>query len=97
MEHIINISNLNILNTGQPTHVSESAIDLTVTSAEIASDGIWEVYPSVLSGDHHSIIVTIETPVIYQPTQRVATVTKRQIGDHTKQMKYGIAYQTTIC
>ena len=68
MEHIINISNLNILNTGQPTHVSGSAIDLTVTSLEIASACMWEVYPSVLSSDHHPIIVTIERPVIHQLT-----------------------------
>ena len=97
MEHIINIRNLNIVNTEQPTHVSGSAIDLTVTSPEIASDCIWEVYPSVLSSDHHPIIVTIETPVIHQPTPENSYSYKKVDWNHTKQMKGGIVYQTTIC
>ena len=63
-----NVGNLNILKIGQPTHVSVSAMNLTVTPPEIALHCLREVYPSVLCCDRHPIIVTIETSVTHLPT-----------------------------
>ena len=67
VEDILSRNSLSILNTGQPTHESGSAIDLTVVSPEITPGCKWDVYPSVLSSDHYPIIITIEMPSNHQP------------------------------
>ena len=67
VEDIVSRNSLNILNTGQPTHESGSAIDLTVVSPETTPDCKRDVYPSVLSSDHYPIIITIEMPANHQP------------------------------
>ena len=67
-KHIININSLNILNNRQSMHVPGSAIVLSIVSPEITADCSWKVYPSVMSNDHHPIVITIETPVTQRQT-----------------------------
>ena len=63
LEQIFANNNLNILNTGCSTHVSDSVLDLTIASPGITANTIWEVYPSVLTSDHHPNIIAYETPI----------------------------------
>ena len=51
---------LNIVNDGQPTHTSGTAIDLTIVSPQLNPDITWNVHDSPLSSDHYPIIITIE-------------------------------------
>ena len=69
-EQIFQNINLNILNTGHPTHIAGTAIDLTVVSPDIAANCSWEVYPTVLSSDHYPIILSCEVPVTRPPVQQ---------------------------
>ena len=59
VHEMITENNLNILNGRTPTHISGTGIDLTISSADITPDLTWCVIPSVLSSDHHPILVTV--------------------------------------
>ena len=49
---------INIMNTGSSTHLSGTAIDLTLISPSLNAGTSWRTFPSVLSSDHYPIIVT---------------------------------------
>ena len=57
--------NLNYLNDGSPTHVSNTCIDLSIVTLDIALDLDWQVMESVLSSDHYPILISYSTA--YQP------------------------------
>ena len=59
MEDILVNQELNCLNDGSPTHISGTAIDITVVSPTLALDMHWSALPSVLSSDHYPIVFTI--------------------------------------
>jgi len=67
LENLVRDQQLNIINTGQPTHCSGSAIDLTIVSPELSPDLTWNTGPSVLSSDHFPIIVNVINPEQNQP------------------------------
>jgi ribonuclease HI len=50
---------LTILNTGEPTTTSGSAIDLTIVSNSLATKCSWKVLPDTISDCHHAIHTTI--------------------------------------
>jgi ribonuclease HI len=50
---------INITNTGLPTHVSGTAIDLTLLSPTLSPGTTWTTHPSLLSSDHYPIVVTL--------------------------------------
>lgn len=59
-------NDLIILNDGSPTHINNpdqqnSAIDLTVTSANFALLCTWSVLPDALNSDHYPIVTKIGT------------------------------------
>ena len=67
VEQYVDRQQLNMLNNGASTHISGTAIVLTITSPEVTSDCDWQVYESVLNSDHFSIIFTRAKP----PSQTV--------------------------
>ena len=70
LEQIFANNNLNILNTGCPTHVSSFVLDLTIASPGTTANTIWEVCPLVLSSNHHLILNTNETSTARPPSQQ---------------------------
>jgi len=62
LERILQDNNLNIINSGEGTHISGTAIDLTIASPELDPHLMWEVLPSILSSDHHPIVIKLESP-----------------------------------
>lgn len=52
-------NNLSIINDGSGTHISGSAIDLTLVTPDLIPDINFNTMPSVLSSDHHPIILTL--------------------------------------
>ena len=62
IEQCIDRQQLNMLNNGASTHISGTAIDVTITSPEVTPDCDWQVYESVLNSDHFAIILTIAKP-----------------------------------
>ena len=52
---------LNVLNNGAVTHISGTAIDLTIVSPELEADMQWTAIPTVLSSDHFPVLVSIST------------------------------------
>ena len=59
IEQYIDREQLNMLNSEAPSHISGTAIDLTILSPEVTLDCDWQVYESVLNSDHFTIIFTI--------------------------------------
>ena len=55
------ITNNNLIchNNIEPTHISGSSIDLSLSSSEIGCDIDWNVLPTVLSSDHYPILINI--------------------------------------
>ena len=49
---------INIMNTGSGTHLSGTAIDLTLISPSLNAGTSWKTFPSILSSDHYPIIAT---------------------------------------
>ena len=69
IEQLIDQTNLVMLNNGAPTHpnrINDSAIDLSMCSANISQYFEWNTAPSVLDSDHYPITITtnIETPEV---------------------------------
>ena len=58
---------INIINEGQPTHESGTAIDLTIVSPELTPDLQWQAIQNPLSSDHFPIIITITTDSFEEP------------------------------
>ena len=55
---IINNMQLNCLNDGSPTHESGTSIDLTICNPNITPILTWTVLDSLLSSDHHPIMIS---------------------------------------
>ena len=68
--HVLNDLELSVINDGRPTHISGSAIDLTITSPDITSELQWDVEDSVLSSDHFPTITAIVTEIELEPEVR---------------------------
>ena len=94
LEQIFANNNLNILNTGCLTHVSSSVLDLTIASPRITANTIREVYPSVLTSDHHPIIIPYETPTSRPPSQERSYNLRKLIGWHIVKMADGKGYRS---
>lgn len=58
LSDFLSASNLSYLNDGRSTHISGSSIDLSLVSPDLVVDAEWQVLPSVLSSDHHPILIT---------------------------------------
>ena len=58
IEQVMTENRMNIMNTGSSTHLSGTAINLTVISPSLNAGTSWRTFPSVLSSDHYPIIVT---------------------------------------
>ena len=58
IEQVMTENRINIMNTGSSTHLSGTAIDLTLVSPSLNAGTSWRTFPSVLGGDHYPIIVT---------------------------------------
>jgi len=56
----LNENSLNVLNERVPTHISGTAIDLSIVSPEVATYASHRVMSSVLSSDHFPILVTLD-------------------------------------
>ena len=69
MRQLMDRQLFNMLNDGTATHISGTAIDLTITSPELTKDCYWHVYGSVLISDHFPIILTIAKPLYQIPVQ----------------------------
>lgn len=64
IESVLTNTRMAILNTGKPTHFhlqnnSQSAIDLTLSSADIVTDIIWDTLEDVYGSDHYPINLNI--------------------------------------
>jgi len=57
IENFMRNQQLNIMNSTEQTHVSGTAIDLTIVSPELTADLSWRTGDSVLSSDHLPIFV----------------------------------------
>ena len=55
-----------ILNTGEPTHISGTGIDITIASNNIAAKSEWSVHPYLVS-DHNAIQTTIRNTPLPPP------------------------------
>lgn len=70
MENFINQNNLTFLNTGTPTFYKNntipSAIDLTISTNNIAQKINWYVHNSNLGSDHHPIVITYNEKPLYE-------------------------------
>ena len=61
IEKALNNTNIVLLNTGEPTHASGSAIDLAFATKNIASQAYWQVNDmSVSSSDHFGTTVFVQ-------------------------------------
>ena len=49
MEQLMDRQQLNMLNDGTATHISGTAIDVTITTPALTPDCYWQVYESVLN------------------------------------------------
>ena len=58
METFMRDRNLNLLNDGQPTHISGTAIDLSIISPALNSDIYWNVIESPFNSDHFPIVIS---------------------------------------
>ena len=67
-------SNLVLINDGTPTRLPDitthslTAPDLTLVSANLATDSDWAVFEDPLRSDHCPILTSIETELTYKPT-----------------------------
>ena len=61
LEAIFVEQGLNVMTSGWATHMSGTAIDLTVVSPLLAVDMQYEVLPSPLSSDHFLILITLRS------------------------------------
>nr|CAI5843233.1 unnamed protein product [Callosobruchus analis] len=65
----LNDSNLVLLNTGKPTRFTRnninSAVDLSLASADIAISCVWDTLDDVMGSDHYPIITEIENKKPY--------------------------------
>ena len=68
-QELMDRQQLNMLNECTATHISGTAIDLSMASPEITPDCYWQVYGSVLNSDHFLIILTIAKPPNQAPVQ----------------------------
>ena len=68
IKNLSNIMNLNIINDGQPTHISGTVIDLTIASADINPDLKCITMQSPCSSDHYPILIAVTTER-YQETE----------------------------
>ena len=59
IENLANTLNFSILNDGRPTHMTGTAVDLTIVSPELTPELNWRVTDNPLSSDHYPIIVTV--------------------------------------
>ena len=83
-------SNIMILNTGQSTHTSGSAIDLTFATPDIASKANWDINDNLLS-DHYGI----ETLIPYKKTVQPYENTKNyKNADWEKYQEYQFDEET---
>ena len=67
IEQLIDQTNLVMLNNGAPTRpnrINDSAIDLTMCSANISQYFEWNTTPSVLDSDHYPIAITTNSETI---------------------------------
>ena len=92
IEHFIDRQQLNMLNNGASTHISGTAIDLTVTSPKVIPNCDWQVYESVLNRDYFPIILTI-AKLQTKENQVAISTTKRQTGKSTPKIKSGMNSQ----
>ena len=68
IENVIMNTRIVLLNTGKPTHFyiqnnSHSAIDLTLATADISTDIIWDTLDDTYNSDHYPINITISQDV----------------------------------
>ena len=74
VEHFINNHKINIMNNGSPTRISydtQTAIDLTMCSANLEADLPWSISTSPGDSDHCPIFVAYEeTQQGNDPTQK---------------------------
>jgi Endonuclease-reverse transcriptase len=74
LTEVIDITDTIILNTGEKTHFSlasgtESAIDLSLTTTDLAPKFNWFVYEDLHGSDHY--------PIVIQSTKPTSRSTKR--------------------
>ena len=60
IEEIAREMNFNILNDGTQTHISGTAVDLTVVSPELSPGMRGMAIPTVLNSDHFPLLMTIK-------------------------------------
>ena len=58
IENFLDINSLNCINSRIQTHISGTAIDLSISTADITPELSWYVLPNVLSSDHHPIVIS---------------------------------------
>ena len=80
MEPLMDRQQLNMLNDGSATHISGTAIDVTITSPKLTPDCYWQVYGLVLNSDHFPIILAIAKPPHHIPVQTRRFNTKKASG-----------------
>ena len=59
VEEFVDRAGLNILNTGRPTHIAETAIDLSIATPRIEIDVEWGVFSSARASDHFPILIKV--------------------------------------
>lgn len=69
IDSLLSLYPLVSLNTGTATHMSGSAIDISLVSPQIASDFQWFTSESVLSSDHFPILIFVHLANPLQETQ----------------------------
>ena len=69
LESLLIDENLNYSNNGSPTHVSNTCIDLSIVTHDIALDLDWQVMESVLNNDHYPILISYSAAT--QPVRQV--------------------------
>ena len=59
LEEFLITAGMNILNNGAATHISGTAVDLTIISPELEAAMQWIALPTVLSSNQYPILMTI--------------------------------------
>ncbi|KAG0727539.1 hypothetical protein GWK47_034479 [Chionoecetes opilio] len=67
---------IRLLNTGEPTHVREGRLDLTLVSGDLAAGTSWQVHPT-LTSDHYATLTTVTVA----PPERDLTAAIQRAAD----------------
>ena len=59
IEEIIQEESLTVMNTGVATHISGTAVDVTLATADVTAEVTWNAQESVYSSDHYPIVVEV--------------------------------------